>query len=283
MHTPQSSESSADTARQADQLYAPTGKRIVASKDWIPGNALIQSASRLPDGSLEIEWAGETKLCWDGQYTEHDGERRIFLDEDANEWAEHRLVLGSEKPMDGHDSTATAASSPASDSATTAGADGSRNHDVTTDRHTLAERALHAAYGEFDGPEDRVTDLLSDLRHFCDRLGMDFAQLDRVAYRRYADEKVPMLGASPHATTANLDGEQPSARERLLQLWRLHPEAEVDLCSEEDANGGIVRLTDKSGDDIDEFRFASAEDADRAVDYALKEMQSQSGQHLRNG
>lgn len=66
-------------------------------------------------------------------------------------------------------------------------------------------------------------------------------------------------------------------RERLLRMWRLHPDAEVDLCSEEEQGGpddgiGWVRLTGKDGTDIEEFRFASGEEADEAVLYALRAM-----------
>lgn len=77
------------------QLYAPNGRRIVAAKDWVPGNALIAGAQRNPDGTFEIEWEGETKMCWDGQYTEKRRGRRVFLDEEANQWLEHQLVLAS--------------------------------------------------------------------------------------------------------------------------------------------------------------------------------------------
>jgi len=77
------------------QLYAPNGKLITAAKDWIPGNALIMGASRNADGSLEIEWEGETKICWDGQHTETDAGLRIFLDEDGNEWREDQLFLAT--------------------------------------------------------------------------------------------------------------------------------------------------------------------------------------------
>lgn len=77
------------------QLYAPNGRRVIASKDWIPGNALIQNATRNADGSLEIEWEGETQVCWDGQYTETVSDRRIFLDDQANEWREDQLYLAT--------------------------------------------------------------------------------------------------------------------------------------------------------------------------------------------
>ncbi len=68
-----------------------------------------------------------------------------------------------------------------------------------------------------------------------------------------------------------------SERERLLTTWRLHPRALVDLESPEveggpNDGGGVVSMTDETGNEIDEFRFASADEADEAVDYALRQM-----------
>lgn len=40
-----------------------------------------------------------------------------------------------------------------------------------------------------DSPSEAVTGLLADLRHYCDAHALDFAQLDRVAYRHYTAEK----------------------------------------------------------------------------------------------
>ncbi len=76
-------------------LHAPNGKRIVASSDLVPGNAFIASATRNPDGTFEIEWEGETKMCWDGQYTETHRGQRVFIDEDGNQWLEKKLALAS--------------------------------------------------------------------------------------------------------------------------------------------------------------------------------------------
>lgn len=77
------------------QLYAPNGKRIVASSDLVPGNALIAGATRNPDGTFEIEWDGETKMCWGGQYTEMHRRQRVFIDEDGSQWLEKKLTLAA--------------------------------------------------------------------------------------------------------------------------------------------------------------------------------------------
>ena len=68
-----------------------------------------------------------------------------------------------------------------------------------------------------------------------------------------------------------------SERERLLTTWRLHPRALVDLESPAveggpNDGGGVVSMTDKTGNEIDEFCFGSADEADEAVDYALRQL-----------
>ncbi len=77
------------------KAISPTGAPIVGSSDWVPGNALIEERSwkRLPDGSVDFEWVGETVLCWDGQYTnERDGED-LYVDEDGEEWTADEIRL----------------------------------------------------------------------------------------------------------------------------------------------------------------------------------------------
>jgi hypothetical protein len=78
------------------KAISPTGALIVGSADWVPGNALIEERSwkRLPDGSLDFEWVGETVLCWDGQYTKERDGKDLYVDEDGEEWTadEVRLV-----------------------------------------------------------------------------------------------------------------------------------------------------------------------------------------------
>lgn len=49
-----------------------------------------------------------------------------------------------------------------------------------------AEKALKAVYD--DTNDEAIADMLSDLRHLCDARRLDFAKLDRRAYRNYADE-----------------------------------------------------------------------------------------------
>ena len=39
--------------------------------------------------------------------------------------------------------------------------------------------------------ETVLSDFLTDLRHFCERMNLDLAQLDRMAHRKYLTEKFP--------------------------------------------------------------------------------------------
>ena len=191
MKTNETPHSPGQPDRQPNQLYAPNGRRIAASKDWIPGNALIASVTREPDGTVEIEWEGETKLCWDGQHTEQLGERRIFLDDAGNEWREDQLALGTEPfptlaeiPAAGDDAWAAIPHYPIGQVP-----EALPDENPALYRQVIAKRAILAACENSEDPEAGVTDLLADLRHLCDGLGWDFATLDGAAYRHYAEEK----------------------------------------------------------------------------------------------
>jgi hypothetical protein len=58
-------------------------------------------------------------------------------------------------------------------------------------RAAVITRAIRAAYKDHPnvGAYDySVTDLLTDIRHYCDANGLDFAHLDRIAYSHYCEE-----------------------------------------------------------------------------------------------
>jgi hypothetical protein len=65
-------------------------------------HALIDERSwkRLPDGSLDFEWVGQTVLCWDGQYTKERDGKDLYVDENGEEWTadEIRLVEDDYEP-----------------------------------------------------------------------------------------------------------------------------------------------------------------------------------------
>ena len=56
-------------------------------------------------------------------------------------------------------------------------------------RLIVAKRALRAGYEDFGDPETVITDMLADLRHLCDAVGLEFHACDRMAYAHYTDEK----------------------------------------------------------------------------------------------
>lgn len=49
--------------------------------------------------------------------------------------------------------------------------------------------AIIRAFGKREDPESGVIDILTDIRHLCDQVGLDFANLDRIAYNHYIAEK----------------------------------------------------------------------------------------------
>ena len=55
------------------------------------------------------------------------------------------------------------------------------------ERAEAAQRAIDACADE--GGDAGIIDTLANLRHLCDRDGMDFAELDRMAYNHYLEEK----------------------------------------------------------------------------------------------
>lgn len=60
------------------------------------------------------------------------------------------------------------------------------------DRCIIAKSRLLSAVGtciDENDPQANIIDMLSDLRHLCDRLGLDFAALDRPAYQHYLEER----------------------------------------------------------------------------------------------
>ena len=48
------------------------------------------------------------------------------------------------------------------------------------------ERIFRTDYG--NGPAQGVAEILTDLRHYCDRHGLDYAERDRAAYGFYLAE-----------------------------------------------------------------------------------------------
>jgi hypothetical protein len=56
------------------------------------------------------------------------------------------------------------------------------------ERAAKIEAAIQAAYPEHDVPAARLSDLLTDARHYADAHGLDFAASDRRAHADYLNE-----------------------------------------------------------------------------------------------
>ena len=65
---------------------------------------------------------------------------------------------------------------------------GEENLDASLYRCITIKRGLVEAYEEAILP-DVIVDALADLRHLCDRCGVNFASCDKSAYDHYAKEK----------------------------------------------------------------------------------------------
>jgi hypothetical protein len=74
-------------------LRCPDGHEIDGTVEMVRGIALIQdTADFRPDGTVKIEYAGETKMDWDSQTSVMEGRERIFSCTDGHEWRESQLV-----------------------------------------------------------------------------------------------------------------------------------------------------------------------------------------------
>ena len=74
---------------------APNGSDILGTLDSVPGVAVIQSFDRDPEtGALTWDYAGETKMDWDGQTPQTDAAGEIlFVAEDGGVWPQSQLVI----------------------------------------------------------------------------------------------------------------------------------------------------------------------------------------------
>lgn len=73
------------------RAFSQQGFPIIGTSDLIPGTAL-GTPERLEDGTVTIDWDGETKIHWNGQQTREDGGETIYVDSEENECKESELV-----------------------------------------------------------------------------------------------------------------------------------------------------------------------------------------------
>lgn len=78
---------------QFGRLATLDGRAITGTLERVYGNALLSGATRNPDGSLEFDYEGETKIWWDGQLSVREGGQLVFLDENCNEVPESEVLL----------------------------------------------------------------------------------------------------------------------------------------------------------------------------------------------
>ncbi len=77
---------------------APNGLEITGTLEKLQGRGQITFCS--PDeaeeheGKLSFSWNGGTEIFWDEQKTaQGENGKRIFLDEDGNQWTEDEIIL----------------------------------------------------------------------------------------------------------------------------------------------------------------------------------------------
>lgn len=77
------------------KLVCPYGVQILGTLYHIPATTIIdhETVSRKKDGTFAFEFAGGSKIDWDGQETVVRNGFRVFVDEEGNTWTEDQLRL----------------------------------------------------------------------------------------------------------------------------------------------------------------------------------------------
>ena len=80
------------------KAYAPNGAQIIGTAELTPGTALTMDDSfeRDASGSISYDYAGETKMHWDGQETIERNGKVVLIDENGEEWTEDQIELRNE-------------------------------------------------------------------------------------------------------------------------------------------------------------------------------------------
>ncbi len=84
------------------KLKTKTGKDVVGTLEILQGCAMIESAERLENGSLELVYDGNTDIWWDTQKTQREDEDsavpgdRMFVDDEGALYPESEIVLEDE-------------------------------------------------------------------------------------------------------------------------------------------------------------------------------------------
>jgi hypothetical protein len=76
------------------KAFAPNGRPIIGTSDLVPGCALAAVFKDSAEAPVAVEFEGETKMYWDGQYQNTDAAgRELYQDDWGGEWPEDDLVF----------------------------------------------------------------------------------------------------------------------------------------------------------------------------------------------
>lgn len=80
-------------AGKAGQLVTLEGAEITGTAETIPATAIALSATRREDGTLEVQYEGQTDVDWDGQKTlKTPNGQRLYVT-DSGEWVPESHVM----------------------------------------------------------------------------------------------------------------------------------------------------------------------------------------------
>jgi len=68
---------------------APNGKAIEGTYEKVPGTSMAGTVTITPDGAIEPEYEGETRMDWDSQSAVRRRGQRLWVDEDGHLWGEN--------------------------------------------------------------------------------------------------------------------------------------------------------------------------------------------------
>lgn len=80
-------------AGQTGELQTVDGREVIGTSEVLTGCARIHGATRNPDGSLDLDWAGDTEIDWNAQKTRHRYGERLFVTDDGDEVPESQVRL----------------------------------------------------------------------------------------------------------------------------------------------------------------------------------------------
>ncbi len=78
----------------SSEMVTIDGHRVITGTlETVPGEAFLARATRTPEGTLDLEYEGETQVSWDAQRSVYREGQKVFVDEDGNEYLESQVML----------------------------------------------------------------------------------------------------------------------------------------------------------------------------------------------